>query len=101
MGAASIIWTPPVGRPSQLAHGSSSRQSTKAGGAIPKSANCAKGPPRRHEPGMLMCGRFTLMGSWQEVAAYMALVDVEPFAPRANIAPTQPILMVVAGRGEG
>jgi len=41
------------------------------------------------------------MGSWQEVAAYMALIDVEPFAQRANIAPTQPILMVVAGPHEG
>ena len=44
-----------------------------------------------------MCGRFTLMASWEEVVAYMSLLDVEPFPPRYNIAPTQPILMVIAG----
>lgn len=44
-----------------------------------------------------MCGRFTLMASWEEVVAYMSLLDIEPFPPRYNIAPTQPILMVIAG----
>ncbi|WP_442578385.1 SOS response-associated peptidase [Mesorhizobium sp. ASY16-5R] len=43
-----------------------------------------------------MCGRFTLMASWEEVVAYMGLLEVEPFPPRYNIAPTQPILMVIA-----
>ncbi|MEQ1953011.1 SOS response-associated peptidase [Mesorhizobium sp. CN2-181] len=44
-----------------------------------------------------MCGRFTLMATWEEVVAYMGLLDVEPFPPRYNIAPTQPILIVIAG----
>jgi putative SOS response-associated peptidase YedK len=43
-----------------------------------------------------MCGRFTLMATWEEVVAYMSLLDVESFPPRYNIAPTQPILLVMA-----
>ncbi|MBS3650658.1 SOS response-associated peptidase [Pseudaminobacter sp. 19-2017] len=43
-----------------------------------------------------MCGRFTLMATWEEVVAYMSLLEVEPFPPRYNIAPTQPILLVMA-----
>ncbi len=43
-----------------------------------------------------MCSRFTLMGSWEEVYAFLAVIDGEPFPPRYNIAPTQPILMAVA-----
>ncbi len=43
-----------------------------------------------------MCGRFTLTITPEELAAILALVDLEPFPPRYNIAPTQPILMVAA-----
>lgn len=44
-----------------------------------------------------MCGRFTLAATPEEVEALFALLDLEAFPPRYNIAPTQPILMVVAG----
>lgn len=44
-----------------------------------------------------MCGRFTLTATPEEVAALFALLDLEDFPPRYNIAPTQPILMVIAG----
>jgi putative SOS response-associated peptidase YedK len=44
-----------------------------------------------------MCGRFTLMGRWQDVYAFLGVVEGEPFPPRYNIAPTQPILMASAG----
>ena len=45
-----------------------------------------------------MCGRFTLTASPEEVQALFGLLDVEPFPPRYNIAPTQPVLLVVAGQ---
>ncbi len=44
-----------------------------------------------------MCGRFTLAASPEEVAAFLALFELEDFPPRYNIAPTQPILMATAG----
>lgn len=44
-----------------------------------------------------MCGRFTLTATPEEVAALFAILDLEDFPPRYNIAPTQPILMVIAG----
>ncbi|KXF78059.1 hypothetical protein ATN84_24170 [Paramesorhizobium deserti] len=44
-----------------------------------------------------MCGRFSLTASRQEVEALLAAIIGEDFPPRYNIAPTQPILMVVAG----
>jgi len=44
-----------------------------------------------------MCGRFSLLETPEEVEAYLALMELETFPPRYNIAPTQPILMVVAG----
>ena len=44
-----------------------------------------------------MCGRFSLTATPEEVEAMFALLDIEAFPPRYNIAPTQPILMVVAG----
>lgn len=44
-----------------------------------------------------MCGRFTLTASPEEVQALFGLLDLEAFPPRYNIAPTQPILLVVAG----
>jgi putative SOS response-associated peptidase YedK len=48
-----------------------------------------------------MCGRFTLTASPEEIAELLGLDDIEPFPPRYNIAPTQPILNVVRGHGGG
>jgi putative SOS response-associated peptidase YedK len=44
-----------------------------------------------------MCGRFALTATPEEIEAMFALLDVGTFPPRYNIAPTQPILMVLAG----
>jgi putative SOS response-associated peptidase YedK len=44
-----------------------------------------------------MCGRFTLTASPEEVEALFGLIDLDGFPPRYNIAPTQPILLVLAG----
>ena len=44
-----------------------------------------------------MCGRFALTASPMEVGEAFSLADLEPFPPRYNIAPTQPILIVTAG----
>lgn len=44
-----------------------------------------------------MCGRFALISSPDEVAEVFGVIDAEDFPPRYNIAPTQPILIVVAG----
>jgi putative SOS response-associated peptidase YedK len=51
-----------------------------------------------------MSGRFCLTSSPEQVARHFALDGVEPFPPRYNIAPTQPILLIEhAGewRGQG
>ncbi len=42
-----------------------------------------------------MCGRFSLIASPQEVQAFLDLDDIEPFPPRYNIAPTQPVLVIM------
>jgi putative SOS response-associated peptidase YedK len=44
-----------------------------------------------------MCGRFALIAEKDDIEALLALLDLEDFPPRYNIAPTQPILLVVAG----
>jgi putative SOS response-associated peptidase YedK len=44
-----------------------------------------------------MCGRFTLTASPEEVQALFGLLDLEAFPPRYNIAPTQPVLLVISG----
>lgn len=44
-----------------------------------------------------MCGRFTLTATPDEVEALFALLELDDFPPRYNIAPTQPILVVAAG----
>jgi putative SOS response-associated peptidase YedK len=46
-----------------------------------------------------MCGRFALTLTPEEVEAFFALLETEPFPPRYNIAPTQPVLMVMNGEG--
>ncbi len=47
-----------------------------------------------------MCGRFTLRASAEQVAEQFALFEVPPFAPRYNIAPTQPAPVVRLGASE-
>jgi putative SOS response-associated peptidase YedK len=44
-----------------------------------------------------MCGRFALTATPEAVKDLMALLELEGFPARYNIAPTQPILAVVAG----
>ena len=41
-----------------------------------------------------MCGRFALIATWEELEALLSGRDYEPFPPRYNIAPTQPIAIV-------
>jgi putative SOS response-associated peptidase YedK len=43
-----------------------------------------------------MCGRFALTATTDQTAAFLGLGDLEEFPARYNIAPTQPILAVVA-----
>lgn len=44
-----------------------------------------------------MCGRFALTTSPRDVEDYFALSELEDFPPRYNIAPAQPVLLVMAG----
>lgn len=46
-----------------------------------------------------MCGRFSLISSADALAAFFELAELERHEPRYNIAPTQPLLMVLAGHG--
>lgn len=50
-----------------------------------------------------MCGRFALSAMPEEVREFFGLMELERFPPRYNIAPTQPILVVIATEpaGEG
>jgi putative SOS response-associated peptidase YedK len=43
-----------------------------------------------------MCGRFTLTATPEEVAELFGLADLDAFPPRYNIAPTQPVLVIVS-----
>lgn len=45
-----------------------------------------------------MCGRFTLTATPHDVTELFTVPDIEDFPPRYNIAPTQPILVVLGGR---
>jgi putative SOS response-associated peptidase YedK len=44
-----------------------------------------------------MCGRFALTATADQTAAFLGIGEIEEFPARYNIAPTQPILMVLAG----
>ncbi len=44
-----------------------------------------------------MCGRFALTDTPDAVQSLLAVTDFEPFPPRYNIAPTQPVLMALSG----
>ncbi|MBB3998916.1 SOS response-associated peptidase [Aureimonas pseudogalii] len=41
-----------------------------------------------------MCGRFSLTTTPDAVAEHFSLTELDPFPPRYNIAPTQPILVI-------
>jgi putative SOS response-associated peptidase YedK len=44
----------------------------------------------------MMCGRFALIAEPDLVAEMFSLLDIDPFPPRYNIAPTQPVLIIRA-----
>ena len=44
-----------------------------------------------------MCGRFSLTATPEEVRELFGLLELEAFPARYNIAPTQPILVIIAG----
>lgn len=44
-----------------------------------------------------MCGRFAFTAGLEELLAIFGLLEAEDFPARFNIAPTQPILLVIAG----
>lgn len=44
-----------------------------------------------------MCGRFALTATPDQTAAFLGLAELEVFPARYNIAPTQPVLMAIAG----
>ncbi|WP_309084018.1 SOS response-associated peptidase [Chelativorans sp.] len=44
-----------------------------------------------------MCGRFALNATPEEVRAFFELLEIAEFPARFNIAPTQPIMMIVGG----
>ncbi len=46
-----------------------------------------------------MCGRFSLISSAAALEAFFELAELERHEPRYNIAPTQPLLMVMSGDG--
>jgi putative SOS response-associated peptidase YedK len=46
-----------------------------------------------------MCGRFALTATPEEVMEFLAVLEIEGFPARYNIAPTQPILVVIEGEG--
>jgi putative SOS response-associated peptidase YedK len=48
----------------------------------------------------MMCGRFALTMSPEELQALMGYLDEVDFPPRYNIAPTQPVAVVRLERGE-
>ena len=65
------------------------------------------GPALWHQPVVLdrrlrnvkvrrMCGRFSLTAGPEEVRNLFDPIEIEAFPPRRDIAPTQPILMVIA-----
>jgi putative SOS response-associated peptidase YedK len=49
----------------------------------------------------VMCGRFALTATPEELMELFALLESEDFPARFNIAPTQPIMVVVAGERAG
>lgn len=62
--------------------------------AIPRRDN---GAGRIFDRNGLMCARYAISLTAKELAELLAVLDIEDFPPRYNIAPTQPILVVTAG----
>lgn len=60
---------------------------------VPDESPCIKENGHQRE----MCGRYSLTAGPDEVEEFFALAGVEDFPARYNIAPTQPILLVIAG----
>ncbi|MGX9181426.1 SOS response-associated peptidase [Mesorhizobium sp. BHbdii] len=44
-----------------------------------------------------MCGRFALTATPDQTAAFLGLAELEDFPARYNIAPTQPVVIAIAG----
>ncbi len=44
-----------------------------------------------------MCGRFVLTSTPEEIAEYLDLIGLDTFPARYNIAPTQPVIVVIEG----
>lgn len=44
-----------------------------------------------------MCGRFSLIASPEDLSDFFAVLELEKFPERYNIAPTQPIMVIVDG----
>lgn len=47
-----------------------------------------------------MCGRFSLTARPEELGEWFDVADIDPYPPRFNIAPTQPILTVRIGEAD-
>lgn len=48
-----------------------------------------------------MCGRFSLTEPKEAVEEMFGEIDIAPYPPRYNVAPTQPILVIAAGEAPG
>ena len=46
-----------------------------------------------------MCGRYALTATPEEILEFLSVIDIDDFPRRYNIAPTQPVLVVVASEG--
>tara|TARA_R110002126_G_scaffold93453_2_gene221351 strand:+ start:970 stop:1776 length:807 start_codon:yes stop_codon:yes gene_type:complete len=44
-----------------------------------------------------MCGRFSLTATPDEIAEFFALLELDKFPERYNIAPTQPVMVIIEG----
>ncbi|MGF9692781.1 SOS response-associated peptidase [Rhizobium sp. 0TCS1.26] len=44
-----------------------------------------------------MCGRYSLTATPEEILEFLSVVSIDDFPKRFNIAPTQPVLLIVAG----
>lgn len=47
-----------------------------------------------------MCGRFSLISTPEDVREFFSLAELDDFPARYNIAPTQPILVIIAGAAQ-
>ncbi|MDY6963625.1 MAG: SOS response-associated peptidase family protein, partial [Pseudomonadota bacterium] len=47
-----------------------------------------------------MCGRYALTATPEEILHFLSVVDIDSFPARYNIAPTQPVLVVIGSERE-